>query len=132
MTAVVGYIAESYVQLRQSHRELRHAAETGFVREQVLGALEALLGVAALACDTRRPETIEMLREQSRSHSQLVAQARESCVRGEGSEQTGERAVAQQTAVLKLLADFELITWIVHRLSKLLEQFGARRSEQPK
>ena len=33
--------------------------------------------------------------------------------------------------MLKLLADFELITWIIHRLSKLLEQLAPQSAAAP-
>jgi phosphate:Na+ symporter len=125
LTAIVDYIAEGYVQLRQSHRALRHFPGTADVRDKVLASTESLFGAAATAVDTHQPEAIAKLREQSRSHSELVEQTRESCVRGAASDEIGEKGVAQRTATLKLLADFELITWTVHRLAKLLERFAA-------
>ena len=122
--SVVGYLAESYAQFRHSMEALDRFPDTAKVREQVLAALDALFSAAVTAIDTRTPEAIARLREQSRSHSAVVEQTRESCVRGAAADTIGEPAVAQGTAVLKVLADFELITWIVHRLSKLLDQIA--------
>ncbi len=130
-TAVVGYLAEAYVQLRQSHRALRQFPGTEEVREQVLTALEALFAAAVQAVDTRQPEAIAHLREQSRRHSAIVDQARESCIRGAAADDVGALAVAERSAMLKLLADFELITWIIHRLSKLLEPLAQQMYSAP-
>jgi len=119
MTAVVGYVAETYVQLRQSHRELRQVADTEALRDRVLASLETLLDAAAAAADTRQPAAIAALREQSRRHSQLVEETRQACVVGA----VPDGAAVERAAMLKLLGDFELMTWIIHRLAKLLEQY---------
>ncbi|HEY4311470.1 MAG TPA: Na/Pi symporter [Pirellulales bacterium] len=124
LTAVVGYLEAAYAQARSSHHALRRFPGTEAVRDQVLSALDALLAAAIVAVDTRQAAAITQLREQSRYHSALVEPARQSCVRGTADEQPGEHVVAQRAATLKLLADFELITWMIHRLAKLLEQLN--------
>ncbi len=128
LTALVGYLAESYVQLRHSHRALRQFPGTESVRDQVLGALEILLGTAATAVDTRQPAAITRLREQSRSHSMLIEQAHSSCEHGAAAEDHRDEAIARRIATQKLLADFELTTWIIHRVSKLLDQLAPQAS----
>ena len=130
LASVVGYVAESYSQLRRSLEAIGRFSGTAQVREQVLDALDALLGAAVTAVNTRSTDAIARLRERSRSHSTLVEQTRESCVRGATADELGELAVAQRTAVLKVLADFELITWVMHRLSKLLDQVATPPQSQ--
>ena len=124
MISVVGYLVDSYAQLRHSLAILRPFSGTEQVCEQVLGAIDSLLTAAIRAVDTRQPDAISRLREQSRRHGELVEQTRAKCVRGAAADEVGKSAIAQRTAVLKVLGDFDLITWIVHRLSKLLEQFA--------
>jgi phosphate:Na+ symporter len=125
LTSLVGYLAESYVQLRHSHRALRQFPGTQAVRDQILAALEVLLGAAATAVDTLQPQAITRLREQSRSHGELIEQARSS---GDGAASGG---IALRAAIQKLLADFELTTWILHRISKLLDQLASQASGSP-
>jgi phosphate:Na+ symporter len=130
IASVVSYVAESYSQLRRSLEAIERFAGTAQVREQVLSALDALLGAAVTAVDTRGADAIARLRQQSRSHSAPVEKTRESCVRGAAADELGDLAVAQRTAVLKVLADFELITWVMHRLSKLLDQISTSPQSQ--
>ncbi|HVU86251.1 MAG TPA: Na/Pi symporter [Pirellulales bacterium] len=128
LTALVGYLAESYVQLRHSHRALRHFPDTAAIRDQILAALELLLGIAATAVDTRQPAAIAHLREQSRSRSVLIEQARLASVSGATGDDTRNSRIAERTATQKLLADFELSTWIIHRISKLLDELTPQAS----
>ncbi len=121
LTSVIGYLVEGFGDLRRSSHALRRYPEVAPVRDQVLAALDMLFGLTAEAVDTRQPAAIERLREQSRSHGSLVEQAREGCVRAIAALDGDEAAVARRTALLKMLGDFDLITWIVHRLAKLLE-----------
>ncbi len=124
-TSIIGYLGESFTQLRNSLVDLRRFPVTNQVRSQVLTALDALFGAAVEAVDARQPAAIARLREQSRRHSELVQQTRQSCAAGSAADELGDTAVAQRTTVLKVMGDFELVTWIVHRLSKLLEQLAA-------
>lgn len=124
-TSIIGYLGESFAQLRNSLADLQRFPATSDVRAQVLAALDALFGAAVEAIDTRQPAAIARLREQSRRHSELVENTRQSCAAGSAADELGPPAVAQRTIVLKVMGDFELVTWIVHRLSKLLEQLAA-------
>jgi phosphate:Na+ symporter len=129
LTALVGYLAESYVQLRHSHRALRKFPGTERVRDPILAALEVLLGTAATAVDTRQPAAITRLREQSRSHGELIEQAR-SFGDGMPIDSLGD-GIARRAATQKLLTDFELSTWIMHRISKVLDQLTPQSSGLP-
>ncbi|MDD5198711.1 MAG: Na/Pi symporter [Terrimicrobiaceae bacterium] len=115
--SLVRYIEESVREFNNALYEARRKPQAASATATLEKAFDELISEARTAADTAEPGAVERLRAQTKRHGEYV----KAIVAGAKS-QSAEAEIAA-------LADaFELGAWMLHRLSKVLDQFVKDRA----
>jgi phosphate:Na+ symporter len=112
---VVGYLVDGLHRLGQSIHDLAAARQENPYPQRLAAAAGQLLDQAVRAAEGHDAATIKQLHDGSGGHGPLLEEIRRHCIM-----QQAEVAASERMILLKSVDQFELISWMVHRLSQLL------------
>lgn len=114
--ALVRYFDETVREFNDGLYTAQRQHETGKAAMQVANALQDLLDRGTHALETRDPRLIAELRSRTKRHGDFVKTPVAKAKEVSASPEIGELADA-----------FELSTWMLHRLCKVIDQFAQER-----
>lgn len=117
--ALVRYLDESVREFNDALCDIPPAARDA--SQSLARALSGLIADAVQAAQTRVPTEVAHLRERTKRHGDFVK-----------AQTSAAKSASTDPAIPALADSFELVAWMLHRLSKVLDQLATESPPPPK